>query len=90
MRIQDVIAKIDAALQPSIELASVFGLTPPGALLGVISLGNALIAHFGKLDPNADYTQEQINAEADAAIAGIHERDKDFVRDEEGGDDGQD
>lgn len=100
MKAKEIVAKATASLDPLNQIAGIWGLVIPAPIGLAIAGTNAIIQHFSgpDIDPERDYTQEEIDAKADAAIQGILDRDKDFVKDpvpvspdpEEGGNDGQD
>lgn len=82
MKTTEILSKLEASIEPISELAGLFGVPIPGAISTVLSLANGLIARFSQADPDKDWTQDEINAEADAMIAGIRGRDTDFVKDD--------
>jgi hypothetical protein len=53
-----------------------------GVITSLVSIGVAfyqgLRDRFAAADPEKDWTPDEINAEADAMIAGIHSRDDEF------------
>lgn len=92
MKTLEVVGKLEGLLTSISEIVNI-GFNIFTGVGATITLITALVDRFKKEDPLKEWTQEEINAEADAVIAGIKERDKDFVKDEpddESDDDGSD
>lgn len=92
MKTLEVVGKLEGLMTSISEIVNI-GFNVFTGVGATITLITALVDRFKKEDPLKEWTQEEINAEADAVIAGIKERDKDFVKDEpddESDDDGSD
>jgi hypothetical protein len=82
VKTKEILQKAEAAMNPLTELAGIFGVMVPPQIGIAIGIINGIVDHFSKADPEQEWTQDEIDAAANEAIQGIHDRTPHFVRDE--------